>query len=347
MMKHAALMAVLIAAAVLVPAMRSQAEVSGTLETLRDKPTISDDERQQIRRWVAAVVNTLVTNQDADRRGMIQARDALLAEGRKDASRSPAFLDAFGPEAVAAIKDGLAKAVGQDARVSLLMVVAELRRIEGIPLLQTALEKEPYPASRYWAAKGLAQVADDVVAKSLPRIEAEIAESIAKVMDAETSPVILMQMFDALGRFDNDRVHDVLADCAAKLVQRFNDSDPVAVQIMDSAAKALQKAYAREPRPEIKQHILTAFATMCVWIMPPTGDPALMPDVNGALEQITGEKVGFNPSDDPAIQKLSLLEWVEKFVKDKRIPKRPALPPAVESAVKEIKDAGAAPAPGF
>jgi len=345
-MRRVALVAVLVGLAVLAPAVRSQAQqVTGTLEALRDKPAISDDERQQIRRWVAAVVNTLVTSQDADRRGMVAAREAIVTEGRKDATRSPAFLDAFGPEAVAAIKDGLSRAVGQDARVNLLMAAADLRRIEGIPLLQTAIEKEPYAASRYWAARGLAMVADDVVAKTLPRIEAEVAESIGRALESETSTVVLLQMFDTLGRFDHEKAHDVLADGATKLVQRSSASDSVAVQIMDGAVKALQRAYAREARPEIKQHILMAYATMCVWVMPPAADPALMSDLNASIEQITGEKVGFNPAEDPVLQKLSLLEWVERFVRDKRIPKRPAMPPAVESAVKELK-ASAAPAGG-
>jgi hypothetical protein len=36
------------------------------------------------------------------------------------------------------------------------------------------------------------------------------------------------------------------------------------------------------------------------------------------------------------MQKLALLEWVEKFVREKKIPKRPSLPPAVEDALKDI-----------
>jgi hypothetical protein len=225
-----------------------------------------------------------------------------------------------------------------ESRVNLLMAVAELRRVEAIPLLQTILEKEPYPASRYWAARGLALVAPVVIEKTLPRMEAEISDSIAKDLDTEASAAILYQLLDTLGQFDHQRAHEVLADGVVKLVQRTSAADPLASQIMEAAVKSLQKAYAYEPQPEVKQRLLMAYATMCVWVMPPTADPALMVDLNGALEQITGAKVGFNPQDDPVIQKVTLLEWVERFVRDKQIAKRPSMPPAVESFLKDMKD---------
>jgi hypothetical protein len=37
------------------------------------------------------------------------------------------------------------------------------------------------------------------------------------------------------------------------------------------------------------------------------------------------------------IQKVTLLEWVERFVRNKQIPKRPAMPPAVEAVIKDMK----------
>jgi hypothetical protein len=324
----------LVLAAIVTP---SHAQVVGTLEALRSKASLTGDDVAEVRRWLAAAVNTIVTNQDADRRGMVAARDAIMTEGRKDPSRSPAFLDAFGTEAVAAVQDGLKRVVGMEARVNLLMAVADLRRVEAIPLLQTSLEKERYQASRYWAARGLALVADVVVEKTLPRIEAEVSESISKDMETETSPVILYNLMDILGKFDHQKAHEALADAVVRLVQRTSASDPLSAQMMLSAVKSLQKAYIREPQPEVKQRLLTAYATMCAWIMPPTADPSLMPDLNASLEQITGEKVGFSITETPDIQKLMLLEWVERFVRDKRIPKRPTLPPAVEAAVKNAK----------
>jgi hypothetical protein len=84
---------------------------------------------------------------------------------------------------------------------------------------------------------------------------------------------------------------------------------------------------------------------MCAAIMPPTSEPSLMSDLNASLEMITGEKVGFVATDTPVMQKLALLEWVEKFVREKKIPKRPSLPPAVEQALKDILGTGTAPAP--
>jgi hypothetical protein len=314
----------------------------GTLENLHDKATITDQDRQQIRTWATTLAENLVANKDPDRRGMVAARDAFIVEGRKE-GRSPAFYQAFGEEAMAALKAAEKKAVSQDARVNLFMAVAELRRVEGIDLLRAALEKDPYPAVRYWAAKGLVLVADAVIEKNTPRLELEIADSIAKVIDTETSPVTLYQLFDALGRFDHERAHDILADAAAKVVTHLSAADPIASQVEDGIVKSLQKAYTREVRPEAKTRILSAFATMCAAIMPPTSEPSLMSDLNASLEMITGEKVGFVATDTPIMQKLALLEWVEKFVREKKIPKRPSLPLAVEQTLKDIL--GTAPTP--
>lgn len=337
-MKRVVLMAL---AGVLMLAGRGFAQPVGTLETLREKTAITDQDRQQIRTWATTLAENLVANKDPDRRGMVAARDAFIVEGRKE-GRSPAFYQAFSEEAIAALKAAEKKAVSQDARVNLFMAVAEIRRVEGIDVLRAAIEKDPYPAARYWAAKGLAQVADAVVERNTPRLELDIADSIAKVIDTETSPVTLYQLFDALGRFDHERAHDVLADAAAKVVLRVSAADPIASQVEDGIVRSLEKAYTREVRPEAKTRILSAFAIMCAAIMPPTAEASLMSDLNASLEKITGEKVGFVVTDDSVMQKVALLEWVEKFVKGKKIPKRPALPPAVEQAVKEISAGGAA-----
>jgi hypothetical protein len=341
-MKRVVLMALV---GVLLLAARGFAQPVGTLETLRERAAITDQDRQQIRTWATTLAENLVGNKAPDRRGMVAARDAFIVEGRKE-GRSPAFYQAFGEEAIAALKAAEKKAVSQDARVNLFMAVAELRRVEGIDLLRAALEKDPYPAARYWAAKGLAQVADAVVEKNTPRLELDIADSIAKVIDTETSPVTLYQLLDALGRFDHERAHDVLADAAAKVVTRLSAADPIASQVEDGIVKSLQKAYTREVRPEAKTRILSAFATMCAAIMPPTSEPSLMSNLNASLEMITGEKVGFVATDTPVMQKLALLEWVEKFVREKKIPKRPSLPAAVEQTLKDILGTpGTAPTP--
>ena len=321
---------------VLVLAGRAVAQPVGTLENLYGKATLTDQDIQQIRTWVTTMANNLATNNDADRRGMIAARDTIISAGRKE-GRSPAFYQAFGEEAINALKAAEKKAVGQDARVNLFTAVAELRRVEGIELLRTALEKDPYPVARYWAAKGLSMVADAVIEKNTPRLEADIADSIAKIIDAETSPVMLLWLFDALGRFDHEKAHDVLADAAAKAVTRVSVADPIASQVEDGIIRSLEKAYMREVRPEAKTRILSAFAVLCASILPPKkeSDPLLI-SLNAALEKITGEKVGFVATDDGVMQKLALLEWVEKFVREKKIPKRPSLPPAVEDALKDI-----------
>jgi hypothetical protein len=73
--------------------------------------------------------------------------------------------------------------------------------------------------------------------------------------------------------------------------------------------------------------------------MPPVADPSLMVALNASLEEITGEKVGYPTTADPVNEKLALMDWAEKLYRDKKIPRRPALPAAVEDAVKELKGA--------
>jgi hypothetical protein len=121
-----------------------------------------------------------------------------------------------------------------------------------------------------------------------------------------------------------------------KVAMTRSASDPVIAQALGTAIKALEKAYGREVRPEAKAQLMMGYATLCVWVMPPAADPNLLASLNASLEKLTGEKVGFNANEDGVMQKLALMEWVEKLVRIKRIPKRPALPPAIEAAVKEV-----------
>ncbi|HUU90046.1 MAG TPA: hypothetical protein VM238_02420 [Phycisphaerae bacterium] len=324
---------------VLVLATQCLAQAVGTLEDLRDKGNITENDRRRIRVWLDAAIKAMLTSTDPTRRGMVAARDNIVYEST-GGSRSAAFVAAYNEEAVAALKAAETNAVSQEARVNFLMTVALLRTTEGVAILRTALEKDPYAASRYWGAKGLALVAPVIKEKVVPRLEAEIADSIEKVLDREMSKVTLLQLMDTLGQFDHERAHDVLAPAIGKIATRFSASDPVVAQILAVAVRSLERAYAREVRPDGKKAVLMAYATLCVWIIPPVADPNLMADVNASLEKITGQKVGFAASDDAVMQKLALLEWVEKLFKAKQIPQRPSMPPGIEATVKELVAAG-------
>ncbi len=327
---------------VLILAARCLAQPVGTLEDLRDKANITEADRQRIRAWVQATVKAMLTNTDSTRRGMVVARDNIVYEAT-GGSRAPAFVDAFNEEALGVLKASEKTAISQEARVNYLMTVAKLRTTEGVGILRTALEKDPYPASRYWAAKGLALVAPVIREKVVPRLEAEIAGTIEKVLDRETSKVTLLQLMIALGQFDHERAHDVMAPGIGKLATRLSASDPVVAQMLAGAVRALEQAYAKEVRPEGKKTVLMAYAMLCVWIIPPVADTNLMADLNASLEKITGQKAGFVGTDDEVMQKLALLGWVEKLLKAKQIPKRPAMPPGIEATVKELVAGGAAP----
>jgi hypothetical protein len=225
------------------------------------------------------------------------------------------------------------------------MTVADLRRPEGVPLLVTALLKDPFAATRYWGAKGMDQVADVVVSRSLTNVQTDMVAAAEKAFASDMPAVQALPLLSMLGRVEVEKAHDVLADAVISFVQHNSAQDPVAAQVMDQVLSGLEKAYSREVRPESKARLLTAYATMCVWVMPPAAANNLMPDLNSTLERITGDRVGFLPSDDPVIQKLSLLEWVERFVRDKKIPKRPAMPPSIDQAAKDALESSAAPAP--
>jgi hypothetical protein len=233
------------------------------------------------------------------------------------------------------------------------MTVAELRRIEGISLLLKALGTDQYAASRYWAAKGLDLVSSVVAERVVPRLEEEISTGANKAFETETDGLTLMFLFTALGRFDHEAAHDVLASGAAGVSMRLKASDPMVARALVEAVRALQGAYASDVRPEGKTRIMSALAVLCAWVMPPVGDPNLMPALNASLEKITNEQVGFSAGFDPVMQKVALVEWIEWLVGHKQIAKRPLLPPPVDKAVESAKrrlsgsaaGGGAAPKP--
>jgi hypothetical protein len=337
-MRQLALVGVL---TILSAAGQALAEQALTLDDLRDKQALGESDRQRIRGWLAPQVAALVSSTDADRRSMVVARENVLYEGRPQAGRSPAFLQALAEEFSNAVKVSEKRAVSQDARVNLFMAVAGLRRPEGIPMLQLALEKDPYPASRYWGARGLAWAAEAIAEKNMPRAEQEMAESAARAFAADLPPIVAHSLFEMLGKLDHERARDVLADALTIYIQKVPLSDPVVTQIVVGAVTCLEKAYTRDVRPEGKARVLMAYATLCAWILPPVSDATLMANLNNSLEKITGERVGFVASDDATLQKLALMEWVEKLLRDRKIPRRPPLPPAIEDAVSEAKSQAA------
>lgn len=335
-MRRLALVAVLV---LLAAGVGGQAMAQTALEGMRSKAALGDTDRMQLHQWLVQAVNTMITNTDPDRKGMINARDGILSEARPSGSQSPAFRQVLAEELVNAVKDAEKRAVSQEARVNLMMVVAELRAPEGVPLLEAAMEKDPYPASRYWAARGLNLAADTIAEKGNPRLEQEMCAAVTKAFDTDLPDVEACVLLEMLGKFDQEAAHDALVDCVIKYVQQAPASNPIAVQAYIGAVTSLRKAYAREVRPEGKARVLTGFAWLCAWVLPPTADPSLMAALNASLKEITGEDVGFPPSADPVNEKLALMDWIEKLYRDKKIPKRPALPTFVEEAVKELKGA--------
>ncbi len=322
-------------------------QLPANLAELRQKDSISQSEREGLRAAIEQMVQAMLTNTDPDRRGMVAAREGLLQEVEDANGRTDGYRRAFAEELLAVLKKADKRAVSQVARVNFMMVVARLRSIEAAELLQSALAKDPYPASRYWAAKGLAMLAPKIVEGVVPRLEAEIAETVSKVLVSETSVPTLLLLFEALGRFDHERAHDVLAAGVIQVAQRTDVADPLAARLWSQVIRALERAYAREVRPEAKKQILMAYATMCAQILPPTDVEVpppdltrLMTDLDASLQKITGESVGFAATDPQPLQKLALLEWVERLVRTKQIPRRPPLPKVVEEAVE-----GASPAP--
>jgi hypothetical protein len=335
-MKRWALIAVLMLLVVGGQALAQQSTGAG-LEGLRSKPSLTDADRAQLRQWLTQTVNAVATNTDADRRGQL----VVLGEVR-GGGQSPAFRQVLAEELVNAVKNAEKRAVSQEARVNLFMAVAELKAPEGIPLLVAALEKDPYQASRYWAARGLDMAADAVAEKAVARLEQDMSAAAVKAFDTDLPSVSAYLLLSMLGKFDVEAAHDALADCVIKFVQRTPASDPIAAQAYIGAIATLKKAYAKEVRPEGKARVLTAVAYLCAWLMPPTADPSVMANLNAALKEITGEDVGYPVTADPVNEKLALMEWAEKLYRDKKIPKRPTLPAAVEDSVKELKGGAAA-----
>jgi hypothetical protein len=335
-MKRLALVAVLM---LLVVGGRAMAQQGASLEGLRSKTALTEADRTELRRWLTQTVNTMITSADPDRRGMIAARDSILSEVRAAGSQSPALRQVMAEELVKVAKDAEKRAVSQEARVNLMMTVSELRAPEGVPFLAVALEKDPYPASRYWAARGLDLAADAIVEKVSVRLEQEMSAAANKAFDADIPYVEAVLLLEMLGKFDSEAAHDAMVDAVIKFVQRAPASDPIAAQAYIGAVASLKKAYAKEVRPEGKARVLTAYAWFCAWLMPPVADPSLMVALNASLEEITGEKVGYPTTADPVNEKLALMDWAEKLYRDKKIPKRPALPVVVEDAVKKLKGA--------
>jgi hypothetical protein len=321
-----------------------------SLDELRAKTAISAEDRSVIKAWMAQKVAGLMTVSEADKKTMVSARESIVYEGRPQAGRSAEFIQAFGEEAIAALTDPATetRAVSPEARLNLVMAVAQLQRPEGVPFLCTALAKDPYPATRFWAARGLSLAADAVVEKNQVRTQSDMTDAAEKIFQGNVRAIEAKWLLDMLGKFDIDKAHDVLADAVVKFVQHSPANDPVTAETMDLVLKPdgpLAKAYSRESRPEAKSRILASYATVCVWLQPPTALANLMPDINASLEAITGEKIGFMISDTPQGQQLSLVEWAEKLVRDKKIAKRPALPKAVEDIVKEQKEEAIQPPP--
>jgi len=328
--------------ALLVAASPAAAQAVPDLEEIRQKTGLTANDRSRIQAYVQQAVQAMVTNTDLDRHGIVAARQRLLEEVQNTENRTGAYRQAFVEEALPVLKKALEKAVSQSARANVVMTLAGLQTIEAVPLLQSVLADDPYPASRYWAAKGLASLAPKIRQRLEPRIERGIADTIGKALQKPQPTLVLMPLFDAVGTFDHERAHDVLADGLTRVAKDLDASDPVVRRLVSEANRSLERAYSREVRPDAKKELLLAYAALCAHIMPPVGaspPPAgygrLMADLNASLEKITGEDVGFESTDPLPLQQLSLLEWVERLARTKQIPRRPEMPAAVEEAVEE------------
>lgn len=337
--------------ALLLAASPASAQAVPDLGEIRQKTGLSANDRSRIRAYVQQAVQAMLTSTDPDHQGIVAARQRLLEEVQNTENRSGAYRQAFAEEALPVLKTALEKAISQSARVNVVMTLAGLQTIEAVPLLESVLADDPYPASRYWAAKGLASLAPKIHERLVPRIEREIADTIGKVLQKPQPALVLMPLFDAVGTFDHERAHDVLADGLTRVAKDLDTSDPVVRQLVSEAIRSLERAYSREVRPDAKKALLLAYAALCAHIMPPvdaSSSPAgygrLMADLNASLEKITGDNVGFDSTDPLPLQQLSLLEWVERLARTKQIPRRPELPAAVEEAVEERQSGSGAAA---
>ncbi len=337
MRRRALALGILVLAAA--PALRAQP--IGSLDNLHTQTTISESDREQVRAWLRPLIADLVAVGDPELRRMTRARRAIVAEGRPDPNLSPAFLQAYGEEAVASLRAALRQAISQEARVNILMTLIELRRPAAVPVFLKVLQDDPYPATRYVAAKGLSTLAPVIVERVMPRVETAIAQGLENPLRKETDGLLLYHLFETLGRFDAEQAHDVLAVGVGRAAMRLDASKPTGAWALGAAVRALEEAYTTEVRPDAKRRLLMAYAMLCAWIMPPTADSGLMTALNASLEQITTDRVGFAAGLDQDTQKLALMEWIEKLVRDERIPARPMLPPAIQQAAeKALKKAG-------
>jgi len=316
------------------------------LDEVRQKDDLTAADLAVVRRYAVQLVQAMLTNTDPDRKGMIDARASILQEVRSGGGRTEAYRQAFVEQGIAVLKEADDKAVSQVARLNFVMTLAGLQAVEAAPLLQSALENDSYEASRYWAAKGLAMLAPKIRERVMPRLEAQIADTIQKVFQTETSSMVLFQLFETLGEFDHERAHDVLAEGFIRVAKTANLSDPVVSRLLLEGIRTMERAYEREVRPEAKQQLLVGLATLSVRVTVPTVDPRVLAALNAAFEKLLGEDRGFNRSDPPELQKLALLEWVERLVQTNQIPERPEMPGAVEEAVEAETSTGSAPGAG-
>jgi len=341
-------LAPVIALGLLVVAIPCLGQVAGDLGSIRQQTSFSDSDRRRIRQLVDDAVQAMLADTEPDRSKTVGARQMILKEAQSADVSTPEYRQVFAEETLAVFKEAEARAVSQPVRVNFMMTLAGLGAEGAVPFFQAAIEKDPYQASRYWAAKGLAMLAPKIVERVMPRAEASIAETVKAVLPKEASTMVLLHLFEALGRFGHEQAHDVLAQGAVQVAGQTDVTDPVGARLWSDLIRSLERAYEREVRPEAKTSILMAYATMCAEIMPPVeaeqapeAYSRLMVELNASLEKILGESQGFAATDPLALQKLALLEWVENLVRTKRIAKRPALPKAVEDAVKQETATGA------
>ncbi|MFO8014045.1 MAG: hypothetical protein R6X20_12160 [Phycisphaerae bacterium] len=331
------------------------AQVAPDLGEIRQKASLTESDRGRIRTYIQQTVRAMLTNTDPDRRGMVAARTNLLAEVQDAEGRTGPYRQAFAQEMLAVLKETGDQAVSQPARVNVVMIVAGLQVLDAAPMLQQALVGDPYPASRYWAAKGLATLAPKIVQRVVPSLEREIAVSIEKALQKPQPVMVLMPLFEALGTFDHEQAHDVLADGLIAKAGDLDMSDPLVQKMVSDVIGSLERAYSREVRPEAKKRLLLAYATLCTHIMPPPRVPdapppagygRVMAELNASLEKVTGEDVGFESTEPLPLQQLALLEWVERLARTKRIDARPKMPAEVEEAVKARQAGGGGEAGG-
>ncbi len=316
------------------------------LNEIRQKESLTAGDEKTIRRYATDLVQFMLANTDPDRGGMVEARLRILQEVGPRGGRTDAYRRAFLEQGIAVLKEVQDKAASQAARLNVVMTLAGFQSPEAAPLLQSALEKDAYEASRYWAAKGLAMLAPKIRQRVMPRLEAQIADTIQKVFKTESSSMVLLQLFEVLGQFDHERAHDVLAEGFVRVAKTANLADPVVARLLLEGIRAAERAYGREVRAEAKQQLLVGLATVCTRVTVPTVDPRVLAALNAAFEKLLGEDRGFNKTEPPEVQKLVLLEWVEQLVQTNQIPERPEMPGAVEEAVEPEGSAGSAAGAG-